>query len=255
MLYELSLKYNTLKMYENTLEQMRENGNSNSESYKKILEEMMVVEDELANLLNPSLPTENEFVKEVNKNAELTDLYDIRKDFFNSIVKPVESVSNTNYDKLKKPEYKKTAFADIQDKISTSRWINRSNFIVRFPLDVINIPEWRVASFYYNRHVKGGDMYVNVYDFSEMNEDGTYNILSAIIMKLSLYKEKTIGDILVDVVGNDGKPFYRLLFTNCYFKDAEQDSFAYNSNELMTFNMHFSYDGMLVIPPNNEAAN
>ena len=26
MLYEISLKYNTLKMYENTLEQMRKNG-------------------------------------------------------------------------------------------------------------------------------------------------------------------------------------------------------------------------------------
>ena len=37
MLYELSLKYNTLKMYENTLDQMRKNGVSSEESIARIL--------------------------------------------------------------------------------------------------------------------------------------------------------------------------------------------------------------------------
>ena len=53
MLYELSLKYNTLKMYENTLEQMRKNGVSSEESIERIEREKQIVEDELIELLSP----------------------------------------------------------------------------------------------------------------------------------------------------------------------------------------------------------
>ena len=47
MLYEISLKYNTLKMYENTIEQMKKNGN-NGYSINKIELEKKAVENELA---------------------------------------------------------------------------------------------------------------------------------------------------------------------------------------------------------------
>ena len=88
MLYELSLKYNTLKMYENTLDQMKKNGVSSDESIARIEQEKQAVESELIELLNPktevvesgkkspSICDGNEFIKAQKKKAEYKRLYD-----------------------------------------------------------------------------------------------------------------------------------------------------------------------------------
>ena len=50
MLYEISLKYNTLKMYENTLNEMKKNGVASEEAIKKIEAEKNNTESELKDL-------------------------------------------------------------------------------------------------------------------------------------------------------------------------------------------------------------
>ena len=255
ILYEISLKYNTLKMYENTLEQMRNNGTCGSESYNRLMEEKESVENEFNNLLQQK---ENLFVKEVTEHSK--NRYSLDKGqkrikpliFFNKVPTLDEERQRINNEvKDKKP-----CFADVQEKISESKWITRSNFIVRFPLDTINIDEWRVAYFLYTKNTEnGGDIHVGVNDFSEKDENGKYNILSAIIDELYANRNKTIGSIMLDVVGNNGELLYRILFNDCYFISAEPDSFAYGENDLMRFSMHFLYNNLKLIPPTNEAAN
>ena len=274
MLYEISLKYNTLKMYENTLEQMKENGVGNEESFSKIRKEKDTVEKELAELLDPKLATlfsnpkkdpsldENKFIQEVKKRGEYKELYDIRKDFFDDVTKPTEYVDESK-NEIKEAEYKKPTFAGIQEKISNSQWISRSNFIVKFPKDKVDIDEWRVSGFHYTLTKKSacgaycssnyrGDIYVTVNDFSDKKEDGTYNILSKTIDKLYAYKVNVIGSIYVDVINNNGDILYTLRFTNCVFNDAEPDSFTYDSTDLRRIGLHFTYDNIEVASPDEK---
>jgi len=282
MLYEISLKYNTLKMYENTLEQMRKNGVAKEESILKIENERNEVEKELVELLNPLCKTinlngyrndpkidvENKFIKEANKRGEHKKMYDIRNDFFENITKPSENDSPIKYrdeskDELKKAEYKKPTFADVQEKISNSQWISCSNFIVRFPKDEIDIDSWRVSGFYYklkqnskclsNRSgCERGEISVIVNDFAEKREDGTYNILSKIIEKLYKYKIIVLGDIFVDVINNSGELLYTLCFTKCIFNGANPDAFSYESTDLRKFYLDFTYDNVHVLAPDEE---
>ena len=281
MLYEISLKYNTLKMYENTLEQMRKNGVAKEESILKIENERNEVEKELVELLNPSCKTinlnghrndpkidvENKFIKEANKRGEHKKMYDIRNDFFENITKPSENDSPIKYrdeskDELKKVEYKKPTFADVQEKISNSQWISCSNFIVRFPKDEIDIDSWRVSGFYYTlkqgccsssiKNCGNGEINVIVNDFSEKKEDGTYNILSKIIEKLCAYKVRVLGDIFVDAINNSGEVLYTLCFTKCIFSGVSSDGFSYESTDLRRFYINFTYDNVHVLAPDEK---
>ena len=225
----------------------------------------------------------NKFIQAQKKRAEYKRLYDIRKNFFDDITKNeigwAEYVPETPAPTLKEVKEriekeikdKKPKFADIQEKISNSQWISRSNFIVNFPKDKIDIDAWRVSGFHYTLKQKSscgsfcnnnyGDMYIIVNDFAEKKEDGTYNILSKIIKNLYTYKVNVIGSIDVDVIDNNGEVLYKLRFTNCIFNDAEPDSFSYDSTDLRRISLHFSYDDVKIASPdekfciNNEAAN
>lgn len=247
ILYEISLKYNTLKMYENTIEQMKKNGN-NGHSIDKIELEKKAVENELAELLNPdfdndNVQSENKFLKEANKQLEYDDIYAGNNSFFDEIAKQVNDA---------KLYGKKPTYSDIQDKISNAKWISRSNFIVRFPKNEVDIEEWRVAGFYYNYpsdSSQKGEIRINVNDFSEKKEDGKYRILSNIVNKLYSHKVKPVGDIYVDVIDNNGEKLYTLRFTNCTFEEVYPDAFGYDSTALRRFELCFKYDNVIVHSP------
>jgi len=272
MLYEISLKYNTLKMYENTLEQMRSNGLSSKESIKKIEEEKNEVENELIKLLKPniddvetkntSIDDGNKFIHELKKKEEYKKIYDSKKNFFVDL-KPLGN--NTDYIVYRNaeiPENKKPIFSDIQEKISNSQWISCSNFIVRFPKDEIDIDSWRVSGFHYTlkqgccsssiKNCGNGEINVIVNDFSEKKEDGTYNILSKIIEKLCAYKVRVLGDIFVDVISNSGEVLYTLCFTKCIFSGVSSDGFSYESTDLRRFYINFTYDTIHVVAPDED---
>ena len=251
MLYEISLKYNTLKMYENTIEQMKKNGN-NGHSIDKIELEKKAVENELAELLNPNFDNEdvqpeNKFLKEANKQSEYNDIYGGDKNFFDELTKPVDNI--ISYEK-------KPAYADVQEKISNAKWISRSNFILRFPKDKVDIEAWRVSGFYYvyETEVSKGELRIIVNDFSEKKENGKYNILSRTVNNLYINKKIPIGSVYVDVIDNNGEQLYTLQFTKCTFEDAYPDAFGYDSTSLRRFELCFKYDNIRVISP-NEATN
>jgi len=255
ILYEISLKYNTLKMYESTIEEMKKN-NISGKSLDAVIFEKNVVEKELIDLLNPNTPTPehgwlknpsisngNKFIEKMQKKAEYNSLYDIKKNFFDDIVK--ESDNSIANDFSNEINFKKPTYAEIQEKISDSQWISMSNFIVNFPKNKVNIDEWRVSSFYYT----SGDIYVIVNDFAEKKDDGKYVILSQIIEDLYVNSEDVIGNIILDVVNNNGDTLYSINFSNCKFSDASPDSFTYESTELRKINLHFTYDNFKIIPP------
>lgn len=266
MLYELSLKYNTLKMYNNTIEQMRNNGCSDKK-INDVIAERDIVEKEVMELLKPDAqvneshrkcPTiaNNKFLDELNKSCEYRELYDVRKNFFDDI-KPLDgNKDQIAYRKSEISEDKKPVYADIQEKISTSQWISCSNFIVKFPKDKINIDEWRISGVHYtmrqsSKYSCGSRerLSVMVNDFAEMKNDGEYVILADIVNKLYSYGVNVIGNVDVDVINNNGVILYTLRFTNCIFEDADCDSFSYQTTDLRRFNLNFSYDNIEVIPP------
>lgn len=297
MLYEISLKYNTLKMYEATLEQMRKNGKEDCDSFKKVSDEKDTVEKELIELLNPILEVPdgnprmnpsidenklsgNAFISAVKqrKKGEYKEIYDIRKNFFDEIKKDTLSsnyVCVPTYEEVKERieneiKDKKPSYWEVQEKISNSQWISCSNFIINFPKNEIDIDEWRVSGFYYNMNqrvgcsssrctVCGGDLYVSVNDFSEVKEDGTYNILSKIVN--NLYKKSNahvVGNIYANIISNDGETLYAMCFENCRFKDSDCDGFSYETTGLRKVNLHFNYDELHILAPKekmNETAN
>ena len=284
MLYEISLKYNTLKMYENTLEQMRKNGVGNEESFSKIEGEKNMVEKELVELLNPNLSTEvnsnakdpslscdNKFLQEAKKIGEYKNLYDIRKDFFDDITKPVEEDSPLRYKdeskgEVKEAEYNKPTLADVQDKISNSQWISYSNFIVEFPKKEIDIDEWRVSNFFYRNKQTvpcssqkattcGGELDISINDFAEKREDGTYNILAKTVHKLeTTSRAHVIGNITVSVINNGGDLLYIMIFENCRFVGSDADGFTYDSVGLRKVILKFDYDEIHILAPNEKLA-
>ena len=103
---EIELMINTLKMYDNTIDQMEKNG-IGEESINKVREERENVALEFKAIVDRNakeIKIENQFIKKaMEKETE------------------------------KKFEYERPKYADIQDKISNSKWISSSNFIFRFP--------------------------------------------------------------------------------------------------------------------------
>lgn len=300
MLYELALKYNTLKMYDNTIGQMKKS-NYSQKTLDRVISERDSVEKEFNELLNPELEVDenrydtykfpkmdkeevksNKFINEMNKKSEIKNLYNIKKDFFDSIKNKdtVKSMLNKiaeeqrqnksiSYATTAEDEYervqnelkeKKPTYADIQEKISSSQWISCSNFIVNLPKDKIDIEPWRISGFYYDSSInecsinqrncnKRGVIYLTVNDFAEVKDDGKYVILSEIINSLSKYKVNILGDFKVDVINNDGVVLYTLCFTNCLYESYEADSFSYEVTCLRKFRIKFTYDELKIIAP------
>ena len=280
MLYEISLKYNTLKMYDNTIEQMKKNG-SNS-SVKDIEKERDEVEKELIELLNPAVKSvnddgyrvnpkienDNEFLKKVHENYEKRKEKD--KYYFDE---ESEDEYEIGLDEYPYEESNKPRLSDVQDKMSNSTWINSSNFIVRFPKDEINIDEWRVASFsysldnpaykkcscnnYYEEEEKddsiGGNFFVRVNDFSEKIDDTRYNILSNIV--LDLYRNPKINkNIYVDIIDNNGSLLYTIVFEKCVFAGTNGVAgvFDYGHSELSSKELVFNFKNIVILAPNED---
>lgn len=279
MLYELSLKYNTLKMYENTLDQMRKNGVSSEESIARIEQEKQAVESELIELLNPktevvesgkkspSIGEGNKFIQAQKKKAEYKRLYDIRKNFFADIKPLGDNKDQVVYRKAEIPEDKKPTFADVQDKISNSQWISHSNFIFEFPKNEINIDSWRVSGFFYRKKEYGhvcssqkctgtsGELFVSVNDFADKNEDGTYNILAQTVLNLEKAgKAHVVGNLYAKIISNDGEELYTFCFENCRFICSDSDGFSYETTGLRRVNLNFEYDELHVLAPNEKLA-
>lgn len=243
MLYEISLKYNTLKMYENTIEQMKKNGNT-GETLANVELEKNAIEKEFMDLLafniDSTVENENKFLKEINKNCKYKELYNPKRNFYDDI-KLNKFEENIND---KKPTY-----SDVQEKISNSQWISRSNFIVRFLKDYINIDEWRVSSFFYRED--DNILSVTVNDFSEKNEDGTYNVLMKTVSNLK--DSPYAGDIYIDVINNSGDLLYRMIFENCEFMYDDCDGFTYESSELRKVILNFNFKDLYILSPDETA--
>ena len=243
---EIELMINTLKMYDNTIDQMEKNGIS-EDSINKVREERENVALEFKAIVDRNtkeIERENQFVKKaLEKEAE------------------------------KKIEYERPRYADIQDKISNSKWISSSNFIFRFPKDEINIDEWRVASFSYllsgpksscscnpwddmneDDDKVGGSLYVQVNDFAEKINDYQYNILSNIFLDL-LKNPIIVGDICVDIIDNGGDLLYTIVFEKCRFTGNGGGSismFDYGSTALNKVNFSFTFKNILFLAPNED---
>lgn len=279
MLYEISLKYNTLKMYDNTIEQMKKNGSESS--VEAIEKERDEVEKELIELLNPknscnaktgiknpSIDRDNEFLKKVQENYEKRKEED--KYYFDE---GYEDEYEIGLDEQPYEEVNKPRLSDVQEKMSNSTWINSSNFIVRFPKDEINIDEWRVASFsyslnnpaykkcscnnYYEEEEKddsiGGGFFVRVNDFSEKIDDANYNILSNIV--LDLYRNPKIDkDIYVDIIDNTGDLLYTIVFEKCVFTGINGGgrAFDYRHSELSSMELVFNFKNIVILAPNED---
>lgn len=243
---EIELMINTLKMYDNTIDQMEKNGIS-EDSIDKVREERENVAMEFKAIVDRNakeVKMENQFIK-----------------------KALEK------EKEKKFEYERPKYADIQDKISNSKWISSSNFIFRFPKDEINIDEWRVASFSYllsgpksscscnpwddmneDDDKVGGSLYVQVNDFAEKVNDYQYNILSNIFLEL-LKNPIIVGNICVDVIDNGGDLLYTIVFEKCRFTGNGGGSismFDYGSTALNKVNFSFSFKNILFLAPNED---
>lgn len=278
MLYEISLKYNTLKMYDNTIEQMKKNG---SDKYLESIEnERDAVQKELEELLNPNtqpvneegyrtnpkVERENEFIKALHE-PKFEDEYEFEGEW----------EEDEDWDNEESQEEEdKPRLADVQDKISNSTWISQSNFIFRFPKDEINIDEWRVSSFSYSlnqvyqnmtcscdgfddedepkKKIKhSGNLFIAVNDFSEKINDYQYNILSQIV--LSLYENPILEkNINVDVIDNNGNLLYTLVFVKCRFTGTNgiTDSFDYESSALNRIQLTFFFKDVIVLAPNED---
>ena len=243
---EIELMINTLKMYDNTIDQMEKNGIS-EDSINKVREERENVALEFKAIVDRNTKEakrENEFVK-----------------------KALEK------EKEKKFEYERPRYADVQDKISNSKWISSSNFIFRFPKDEINIDEWRVASFSYlisgpksscscnpwdgtdeDDDKVGGSLFVQVNDFAEKVNNYQYNILANIYLEL-LKNPIVVGDICVDIIDNGGDLLYTIVFEKCRFTGNGGGSlsmFDYGSTALNKMNFSFIFKNILFLAPNED---
>ena len=298
ILYEISLKYNTLKMYENTLNEMKKNGVASEEAIKKIETEKNSTESELKELLNPKtksvnengyrtnpkISEDNEFLLELNKRHESRQKYRNCNSFFDEITEngvaeeeymfePYDTPYNHLDEVVNKPR-----LAEIQDKISNSKWISSSNFILRFPKDELNIDEWRVSSFFYilnNLSVKkcscnylddedeekpkylSGVLHVTINDFSEQINDYEYNILTQKI--LDLYKNPVIkGDIRAEIIDNNGNLLYTIVFMKCVFNPGYTSSggaigrFDYKNTDLNKIDLAFTFKDAIILAPNEK---
>jgi len=271
MLYEISLKFNTLKMYENTIDQMKKNGNDGTESFKKILQEKEQTEKELSKLINPDAEekkSDNEFIKKAMekkdyyKNNNFFDSFKFSNEKFNDVAKEYRNGHNANNNDFYL-NYKKPSLADIQEKISNSRWVNCSNFIVNFPKDKVNIESWRVSSFDYSFGKRmcrsasdciSGELELSVNDFSYKSESGEYVTLSRIIE--DMYKKSysyILGNISVDVIDNAVGAMYTLLFTGCKFKEANFSSFDYSRTDLRKVLLTFTFEDVKTLTPDETA--
>lgn len=292
MLYEISLKYNTLKMYDNTLEQMKKNGINSKKAIEEIKRERDSIEKEFEILLdskteevnkngyrtNPKIEEENQFLKKANEelNRPKKYYYDDQDEYI-----PEHGLDEFPYDYDYDEDYSdemdeeenKPRLADVQDKISNSTWISSSNFIFRFPKDEINIDEWRVSSFSYclnqpyktcscngyddddeSKEIKhSGNLYVSVNDFSEKIDDYQYNILTNIV--LSLFDNNVIEkDLYADIIDNGGNVLYTLVFEKCRFvgTNGVANTFDYKNTSLSQMHLSFSFKNLIVLAPNED---
>lgn len=286
LLYEISLKYNTLQMYNNTIEHMKSGGVASAEAIKKVENERDIVSEELEELISPNMSTdvttnvkspklgsnksENKFVKEVTKVNKNKDLYYIKNNFFDNILKPVKDDSPIKYrdeskDVIKTPEFKKPIYANIQDKISNTNWVYSYNFLMKFPKNEIDIDELYVTNFYYHSKqyvscssqkssVCGGELEVTVKDFIEKRDDGSYNILMDIISRLeSNSNAHVVGDIYVKVVNNGGAELYTMCFRKCRFIYSDGDGFSYETTGIRKVRLVFAYDKLSILEPDETA--
>ena len=243
---EIELMINTLKMYDNTIDQMEKNG-IGEESINKVREERENVALQFKAIVDRNakeIKMENQFIK-----------------------KAMEK------EKEKKFEYERPKYADIQDKISNSKWISSSNFIFRFPKDEINIDEWRVASFSYllsgpksscscnvwdeynedDSDNVGGNLYVQVNDFAEKVNEYQYNILSNIYLEL-IKNPIIVNDICVDIIDNGGDLLYTIVFKKCRFVGNGGGSFSmfdYGSTSLNKMNFAFTFKNIEFLAPDD----
>lgn len=298
ILYEISLKYNTIKMYENTLNEMKKNGVASEEAIKKIEAEKNSAESELKELLdpktkpvnengyrtNPKISEDNEFLLELNRRHESRQKYRNSNSFFDEVTEngvaeeeymfePYDTPYNHLDEVVNKPR-----LAEIQDKISNSKWISSSNFILRFPKDELNIDEWRVSSFWYMlnhptykkcscdylddddeqkpAHL-GGILHISVNDFSEQINDYEYNILAQKIF--DLYKNPVIkGDIRAEIIDNNGNLLYTIVFMKCVFNPGYTSSggaigrFDYKNTDLNKIDLAFTFKDAVILAPNEK---
>ena len=260
-LYEISLKYNTLKMYENTLSQMRKNGNSKSSSFERINKEKEETENELLGLLkidNENADVDkNKFIEKVTNKEKL-----YCNNFFDSIDSndyelEVDDEQDEENDAIEKPK-----FSDIQEKISASQWIGCQNFIVKFPRRELNIDEWRVSSFNYylntdrvNSKCISGELEIVVNDFSYADDNGNNVILSKMIE--DMYRKPSdysIGNIYVNIVDCAGNELHTISFTKCKFVSANFSDFDYSKSDLRKVIIHFYFEDVNILSP-DEASN
>ena len=293
ILYEISLKYNTIKMYENTLNEMRKNGVASEEAIKKIEAEKNSAESELKELLNPKtksvnengyrtnpkISEDNEFLLELNKRHESRQKYRNSKSFFDEVTEEDYEDEESTFEPYDTPYnhldevVNKPKLAEIQDKISNSKWISSSNFILRFPKDELNIDEWRVSSFFYmlnNPTYKqcscnylddedekptylGGMLHIIVNDFSEQINDDEYNILTKKIF--DLYKNPYVkGNITAEIIDNSGNLLYTIVFMKCVFytSGGAISQFDYKNTDLNKIELAFTFKDAIVLAPNEK---
>jgi hypothetical protein len=287
LLYEISLKYNTLKMYENTISQMVKNGASDK-SLEAIESERASLENEFEQLLsqktesinvggyrtNPKVDRENEFLKKAYEDdAKRKDEYEYEVDYGVDEYTYDDNWGDDEDPPIDEEENNRPRLADIQDKISNSKWISSSNFILRFPKDEINIDEWRVSSFSYTLNAPktscfcspyddeitttdkiGGTLYVKINDFSDKINDYQYNILSKIYLNLT--KNNVLnGNIHVDVIDNGGDLLYTIVFEKCRFVGTGGgcvSSFAYDRTDLNCMSFCFEFKNIVILAPNEK---
>lgn len=273
-MYEISLKYNTLKMYENTIDQMVKNGASDK-ALETIKNEKESLVKEIDYLLGENNEKDNEFVKEATKRSKYKSLYKTDKSFFDEVTEngvdeyPIDEYEYEYDDTEDDDAIEKPRLADVQEKISNSKWVSRANFIFKFPKDEINIDEWRVAGFNYSltapqnmcscnpfdddkKNIQcGGYLQVTVNDFSEKINDYEYNILAKIILKL-LAEPKIKNNLYVDVIDNNGELLYTLVFINCRYAGNHNGYFDYKSNDLNNVILQFYFKNMIVLAPNED---
>lgn len=265
MLYEISLKYNTLKMYENTLDQMAKHG-SDQGAIEKIKNEKDAVEKELLELFNPKTSetktsikspkmgnekakeVSNSFLNKCNEKAELEKMY---SDNFFSKVRKDETVpvfnATINKCNSNKQNFTVPTFAKIQEKISQSEWISESNFIVRFDKENLDIDEWRIADVeYYFEEKTNGELRIIVNDFVDYTDVGDKKILSSMVFK-KMNENRNIGDVALDIVNNNGETLYRLLFKQCVLNDVYPGRFDYKSTALHTLSLGIIFSNVIVL--------
>ena len=254
LLYELSLKYNTLKMYDNTIGQMIKNGASDK-SLEAIEKERETIEKEFEQLLNqktesindgghrtnPKIDGENEFLKKVHENYEKRkDEYEYEVDYSVDEYPYDDNWGDDEDPPIEEEENNRPRLSDIQDKISNSKWISSSNFIFRFPKDEIDVDEWRVSSFSYTLNAPKTSCFCSPYD--EYDEKPTDKIGGNLYVKINDFSEKI----------ND---YHTIVFEKCRFVGTGGgcvSSFAYDRTDLNSMNFCFEFKNIVILAPNEK---